>query len=170
MIDLLKTSLLFAAIFLSLLISGCDRAPDCGLPALATRNACDGPSSTDGISARDLILNYLSENNLTAEETDSGLFFRIIADGNGSMPVLGNTVTIDYTGYYRNGCLFDSNNSIDLDLLSLIPGWQQGLPLLDVCGSMQLFIIPELGYGAEPNNGILDGEPLIFDINLLDFE
>ena len=82
----------------------------------------------------------------------------------------GNDVTVDYSGYFRNGCNFDANNGITFGLLNLIPGWQEGIPLVGTCGSIQLFVIPELGYGANPPNGIPEGEPLIFDINLLDFE
>ena len=168
--NIFKFSTALLVSLFSLLFIGCDKAPDCDLAALSTRNACEGPSSTDGFSSRELILNYLDENNITAQETDTGLFYRIIVEGNGNKPVLGNAVTVDYSGYFRNGCGFDSNNAISFDLLNLITGWQQGIPLIGVCGAIQLFLIPELGYGAEPPPGIPATEPLIFDINLLDFE
>jgi len=168
--NLFKLSLPLAVFFVALTFIGCDKAPDCDLPALDTRNSCDGPASTDGLSSKQLILNYLSDNNITAQETSTGLFYSIIDEGSSERPVLGNDVTVDYSGYFRNGCSFDANNGITFGLLNLITGWQEGIPLVGICGKIQLFVIPELGYGASPPVGIPADEPLIFDINLLDFE
>jgi len=167
--NIFKFSTALLLILLAFSFVGCDKPPDCGLEPLATRNACDLPTSADGFSPRELILNYLDENNISAEETDTGLFYTIINEGNGNKPILGNTVVVDYSGYFRNGCSFDSG-STDFNLVDLVTGWQQGVPLIGVCGTIQLFLIPELGFEARFPDDFPTTEPIMFDINLLDFE
>lgn len=83
----------------------------------------------------------------------------------------GDTVTIHYTGALASdGSVFDSSiggQPATFPLGSLIPGWQQGIPGMQVGGKRRLYIPSELGYGAAGSgSSIPPNADLIFDIEL----
>ncbi len=122
---------------------------------------------------RDMILGYLSENNIDAEEHSSGLFYRIDSLGNGENPTLSSDVTVRYKGYLLNGTVFDETPAgveRTFPLNGLIEGWQIGIPLLDKGGSGTFFLPSRQGYGSFPPPGIPVNAVLIFEIDLVDFE
>jgi len=49
----------------------------------------------------------------------------------------------------------------------VIPGWQEALVLMKPGAKWQLFVPPELAYGAIPKPGIPGGSLLIFDVDLV---
>ena len=150
-------------------ITACN-SDSCDLPVPASKERCDGPESTGGLNALELMDVYVAENNLNVTKTTDNLYYVIMDAGDGDEPDLSASVTVDYVGYYRNGCSFDSSNGISFGLTNLIRGWQNGIPLVGKCGSVLLIVPPSLAYGANPSNGITAGEPLIFEINLRDWE
>ncbi len=117
-----------------------------------------------------LITNYLTENNLTAERTASGLYYIITQEGDGNFPNLNSEVTVSYKGtLLEDGSVFDSRSNWPFLLSDLIPGWQEGIPLISRGGSATLIVPSALGYGSTPRPGIPANSILIFDIFLVDF-
>src|SRR6187431_3416034 len=55
------------------------------------------------------ITDYLAKNNLTAEKTESGLYFVIKNPGTGAQPTATSNVTVAYKGYFTNGNVFDES-------------------------------------------------------------
>jgi FKBP-type peptidyl-prolyl cis-trans isomerase len=49
----------------------------------------------------------------------------------------------------------------------VIAGWQEALVLMKPGAKWQIFVPPELAYGASPRSGIPGGSLLIFDVELL---
>jgi hypothetical protein len=49
----------------------------------------------------------------------------------------------------------------------VIPGWQEALVLMKPGAKWQLFVPPELAYGANPQRGIPGGSLLIFEVELV---
>ena len=122
---------------------------------------------------QELILEYLVENNIDAEEHESGLFYQVTREGNGEKPNLQHTVTVKYKGYLLNGNVFDQtkgDDTISFPLGNLIPGWQIGIPLIDKGGAATLFVPSALGYGQQGVGSIPPNSVLIFDIDLVDFQ
>ena len=116
------------------------------------------------------IQNYLLENDLESEVTDSGLHFIIDQEGNGNFPNANSNVTVNYSGVLLDGTPFDSNEDIAFSLQRVIPGWTEGIPLFSEGGSGTLIIPAELGYGAAGLPGIVPPNSiLIFDVDLLSF-
>lgn len=117
------------------------------------------------------IENYLSENNLTAEKTSSGLHYFVQSLGSGGSPTANQTVTMNYQGYFLDDNVFDATNngSVPIDLMNVIEGWREGVPLFEKGGLGTLFIPSNLGYGKNPPPGIPQNATLIFDIELVDF-
>jgi len=127
------------------------------------------PKNVTSLAPETLIENYIAENGLTVELNNEGLYYVITNPGEADNPTLDDMVTVSYRGYYRNDCEFDSATDISFGLTNLIQAWQIGIPLLGKGGSMTMIAHPDLAYGSSPTNGIKAGEPLIFDIELIDF-
>jgi FKBP-type peptidyl-prolyl cis-trans isomerase len=96
---------------------------------------------------KQIIINYIEENNITAESTASGLFYVIKESGNERHPSTTSTITVSYAGRLLNNQPFDQSSFFTSPLKNLIVGWQQGLPLSGEGGNITLYIPSSLGYG-----------------------
>lgn len=108
-----------------------------------------------------------------ALRTSSGLAYKILKKGpGGERPGRGSTVVIDYSGWDGQGRLFDSSvtrgERASLPLQHLIPGWQEGVPLMARGDSFRFWIPGHLAYDTQPGNSSPKGM-LVFDITLYDF-
>ncbi len=123
-----------------------------------------------------IIRDYLQENGITAESTSSGLHYRITESGDGTHPNSNSVVEVKYRGYLTSGLTFDKTadaTTLKFDLSRTIPGWIEGIPLLESGGGKgQLFLPSALGYGNDPPLGspIKENAVLIFDVTLISFE
>ncbi len=117
-----------------------------------------------------IITDYITNNNLKATATGSGLYYVMTTEGNGARPTLSSQVTVKYKGYLTNGTVFDetTNTGASFGLASVIKGWQEGIPLFKRGGKGVLLIPSALGYGTQAVNKIPANSVLIFDIDLLD--
>ena len=122
-----------------------------------------------GLVPLELMDLYVTEQDLTVTKRADNLWYVIIDPGSEEKPSINDRVRVDYEGYFRNHCRFDGTSDISFPLSNLIEGWKLGIPLVGKCGTVKLIVPPSLGYGSNPPRGIPRGEPLIFDINLLDF-
>ena len=101
-----------------------------------------------GVQTEADILKYIEDNNLTAERTNSGLFYVINEAGTGARPISNSNVTVAYKGYFLNGNVFDQRSEwITIGLNRVIPGWTEGIQLFKEGGSGILLIPSKLGYG-----------------------
>jgi FKBP-type peptidyl-prolyl cis-trans isomerase FkpA len=116
---------------------------------------------------------YLSSEGLTAEKTNSGLYYIIEKPGVGDNPSINSKVTVHYHGYYTDGVVFDSSvdrgKTSEFPLKNVITGWQEGIPLFKRGGVGTLIIPSRLAYGANPPGNIRSNAVLVFDIQLFDF-
>lgn len=125
----------------------------------------------------DLILKYLKDNGLEgkAKSTATGIYYIIEKEGSGPNPTQQNTVKCHYKGTLLNGQEFDSsysrNQPLEFPLSAVIPGWQQGIPLLKKGGKGKLLIPSGLAYGQRAmGDKIPANSVLLFDVELLDFK
>ncbi len=117
-----------------------------------------------------LIEDYLEDNNLVSEKTNSGLHYIINVPGGSEKPAISDVVQFAYEGTLLNGDLFDSSTNAMYPLNNLIEGFKEGLRLFGKGGSGILIIPSELGYGSDALNGIPANSVLVFEITLIDFE
>ncbi len=125
-------------------------------------------------SNNERIESYLTANSLTAQKTDSGLYYIIEVEGDGENPSSTSTVDVHYRGYLLDGSEFDSSldsaNPANFALNSVIQGWKEGIPLFSRGGKGKLFIPHNLGYGCYPPSELIPPlDVLVFDIELIDF-
>jgi FKBP-type peptidyl-prolyl cis-trans isomerase FklB len=108
--------------------------------------------------------------------TASGLEYKILAAGDKKAPpiALTDTVTVEYRGKLADGTEFDSSYSrgvpTPFPVNGVIKGWQEALVLMKPGAKWQLFIPPELAYGARSQAKIPPNSVLIFDVNVLSAE
>jgi FKBP-type peptidyl-prolyl cis-trans isomerase FkpA len=104
--------------------------------------------------------------------------------GTGKEAVVGNSVTVNYTGWFyrplaakQRGRKFDSSldagrTPLDFQLgaRQVIKGWEQGVAGMKVGGKRTLIIPSDLAYGKRgaPGGSIPPDTDLIFDVELLD--
>jgi FKBP-type peptidyl-prolyl cis-trans isomerase len=102
----------------------------------------------------------------------SGLQYKILKAGTGKKPTAADTVECHYRGTLINGTEFDSSyrrgEPSVFPVSGVIPGWREALALMPVGSRWQLFIPPELAYGARgAGRDIGPGATLIFELELL---
>lgn len=107
-------------------------------------------------------------------ETESGLQFEVITEGNGENPLAEDVVEVHYTGKLLDGSVFDSSvdrgQPIKFPLNQVIPGWTEGVQLMKP-GAKYIFYIPsDLGYGDRATGPIPAGSTLIFEVELISIE
>jgi len=105
----------------------------------------------------------------------SGLQYKILTAGTGPMPTASDTVVCNYRGTLLNGTEFDSSykrgQPATFPLRGVIKGWTEALQLMPVGSKWQLFIPPDLAYGARgAGNVIGPNETLIFEVELLSIQ
>ena len=120
---------------------------------------------------------YLEEN--ASKEgvtvTDSGLQYSVVTQGDGAKPMATDQVTVHYRGTLIDGTEFDSSHSrgepATFGLNQVIPGWTEGVQLMNI-GSKYLFVVPhELGYGERGAGGAIGPfETLIFEVELIEIK
>lgn len=108
------------------------------------------------------------------EETKSGLRYQIIQKGNGKKAEKGQTVSVHYKGQLADGTVFDSsykrNSPLDFQVGvgQVIPGWDEGICLLNVGDKARLVIPSDLGYGSAGAGGVIPPDAvLVFDVELM---
>lgn len=109
------------------------------------------------------------------EKTESGLRYQFIQRGTGTRATKGKKVSVHYKGQLVNGMEFDNSykrkSPIDfvVGIGQVIPGWDEGIMLLQV-GDKARFVIPsDLAYGSRGAGGVIPpNATLIFDVELVD--
>ena len=104
--------------------------------------------------------------------TASGLQYIILKPGSGAKPTANSEVTVHYKGTLLNGRQFDSSydrgEPISFPLSRVIPGWTEGLQLMQEGATYRFFIPWKLGYGAQgAGQDIPPYSVLIFEVELL---
>lgn len=119
---------------------------------------------------------FLEENiqNSDVSETESGLQYRILEEGDGESPEADDVVRVHYEGKLLSDEVFDSSyergQPATFPLNRVIPGWTEGLQLMEEGAKYRFFIPSDLAYGNNPPQGspIPPGAVLIFDVELLE--
>ena len=107
-------------------------------------------------------------------QTASGLGYVDLVDGQGARPAAGDSVSVHYTGWLKDGTKFDS--SLDrgqpfefaIGRGRVIRGWDEGVASMKVGGKRKLIIPAHLGYGERGAGGVIPpGATLIFEVEWL---
>lgn len=129
-----------------------------------------GEAASENLAAAEA---FLTENEKKEGiiKTASGLQYEVLKQGNGKQPEEGNSVTVDYELFDKDGNLIQSTilsgSSATFALANVIPGFKEGLLLMKEGSQYRLFIHPSLGYGENAPGDIGPNQLLVFDVTLL---
>lgn len=136
---------------------------------------------------------YFNDLKAKGTKTSSGLVYYVTKKGGAAKPADGTQVLIGYSGFLENGNLFDSSDPAVAKTFGnyipqkdaagayvpfpfttgtksgMIPGFLEGLGLINPGDKVVLFIPGHLGYGerGEPRAGIAPNATLIFEVEML---
>ncbi len=105
--------------------------------------------------------------------TESGLQFKVLEQGDGSIPSRQDRVKVHYTGRLLDGSVFDSSvqrgQPAEFPVSGVIPGWIEALTLMPVGSKWELYIPHNLAYGERgAGASIPPFSALIFEVELLE--
>jgi FKBP-type peptidyl-prolyl cis-trans isomerase FkpA len=129
---------------------------------------------------------YIDDNKLTVTTTPSGLNYVITKPGVGDKPAVGDSAEVFYVAKFTNGKVFETNIKevaqkektfnpmqqykpihIPIGVKGVIPGWDEGLMLLNK-GAKATFVIPsKLAYGEQGYQVVQPYTPLVFDVEMV---
>ncbi|MEW4530874.1 FKBP-type peptidyl-prolyl cis-trans isomerase [Maioricimonas sp. JC845] len=160
------------------------RIAGCGLMGLMTLASCTNSQMADKTPAvptaaaveeasAEADAEPATENAGEFKTTDSGLKYRILKKGTGTMPTSADTVKCHYRGWLDDGTEFDSSykrgEPTTFPLGGVIPGWTEGLQLVGEGGKIELEIPSELGYGQRGAPPVIPpGATLHFEVELIE--
>jgi len=116
------------------------------------------------------ITNYLKQQGISAQSTESGLYYTITEQGTGASCNNNSDVRVYYKGYYDNNEVFQESDAsgISFNLQNVIKGWTEGIPFFKEGGKGTLYIPSSLAYGPTGRGDIAPNTVLFFDIELLE--
>lgn len=128
----------------------------------------------------------------TGTKTKSGLIYQILKKGGDKKPSNGTQVFVNYAGYLENGQLFDTSYEDVAKLfgkhnaqraqqggytpipstignLQFIPGFIEGINMMNFGDKLMLYIPSELGYGQQGAGDVIPPNAnIIFEVELLE--
>lgn len=137
-----------------------------------------------------LIDDYLKENNLTAQKTESGLRYIILEDGKGPKAADGDSAVVDFTGSTLEGTMFYTSNKEQAEKHGslqegnpyeplefvigagqMIRGVDEGVALLNEGAKARLFVPSPLAYGERGAGAdIKPNQVITFEVELIDIK
>ena len=119
---------------------------------------------------------FLAENKEKegVQVTESGLQYKVLEKGSGESPTEEDEVRVDYEGSLIDGTVFDSSyergEPATFPVNRVIPGWTEGLQIMQEGAKYKFFIPGDLAYGQNPppRSQIGVNETLIFEVELLE--
>lgn len=124
-----------------------------------------------------ILRQYIDQQKINKEPTESGLYHLTIAQGNGNKVFVGDTVTVHYEGKFLNGKFFDSTKRRNSPFQfvygrkwQVIPGMEEAIGRMEE-GERALFIIPsQIGFGETGSStGIIPPyTSTLFEVELME--
>jgi FKBP-type peptidyl-prolyl cis-trans isomerase FkpA len=108
----------------------------------------------------------------TSPSTGGTLQIEDLVVGTGATAAVGDVVTVNYTGMFTNGQVFDTSYGktplqFRVGAGQLIQGFEQGVVGMKVGGKRRLTIPPSLAYGSAGSGPIPPNTTVVFDVELV---
>lgn len=124
---------------------------------------------------KEALKSYITENNITVEPTESGLYYIETQAGKGKKVETGKQVKVHYSGKFLDGTVFDSSVprgepiTFIVGVTNMIPGFVEGVLLMNQ-GGKAIFILPsDIAYReSHPNAPIPPFTPIMFEVEIVE--
>ena len=134
------------------------------------------------------IKKYIADHNLKTTKTASGLNYVITTPGTGPVPAVGDTAVVNYTGRLPSGKIFETSVKeiaikekqpmepgrqyapirIPVGQGKVIPGWDEGLQLMNKGSKIVLVIPSDIAYKEQGVGPIGPYTPIVFEMEMVD--
>ncbi len=131
--------------------------------------SCATYSEEDKGSFDQQIQDYLTEKGMDCEKSESGLYYKIIEQGEGRKIKYSDQVSFKYRGELLNGRVFDDKKEpVDFYVKQLISCWKEVLLEINEGGKVFLVSPPQLGYGDHKLDDIPQNSILVFTLEVVE--
>ncbi len=129
-------------------------------------------SLTQSVKDNELIQDYIKKTNWKPTGSKEGVYYEILKEGSGANIKVTDTVTVHYKGsLLSDGSVFDQTKEkpATFPLSRLIKGWQIGVPMCKVGGTVRIMIPSAMAYTIRCRSKLIPpNSVLVFDIDLVD--
>lgn len=110
---------------------------------------------------------YLKKEKITCKRSSSGLYFKILEEGQGEQIRYSDIVSFTYRGTLLNGKVFDEQEEpVEFEVRQLIGAWKEIMLELKPGGKAFLVAPPHLGYGEHELAHIPPHSILVFELEV----
>ena len=154
---------LFIPILTLLLLPGCQNKPD-------SRSSSQSRTETELIDLnkslitqdRAVIAEYISRNELSFRETNTGLWYSVLAEGKGDTVNTGDNVTYDYECSLLDGKIcYSGSQTIRVGYAGAESGVTEGLQLMREGSDFMFIMPPYLAYGHTGDGDRIPGRAIL---------
>jgi len=141
-------------------------------------NVDDVPERTEGTEQQELneAIARLEKAKYDVDTTTLGIYYIMNKQGTGVFPQKGDTCYLIYTGFFLDGVIFDASIDHYKDSIwqfiykevNLIPGFDDGIALLNKGAEADIIIPSKLAYGPYGYQGIPPYSPILFSLKMKD--
>ncbi len=102
--------------------------------------------------------------------TPTGLNYKVVKEGEGPQVGANGRAVVNYKGKLVDGTEFDAGEGARFSTSNVIPGFGEGLAMMQKGGVYTLIIPAELGYGSKSMGKIPPMSTLVFEVEVVDVE
>ncbi len=128
-------------------------------------------SLAQSVKDNELIQEYIKKTNWKPTGSKEGVYYEILKEGSGAIVKVTDTVTVHYKGsLLSDGSVFDQTKEkpATFPLSRLIKGWQIGVPMCKVGGTVRIVIPSAMGYTIRSRSKLIPpNSVLLFDIEVI---
>lgn len=132
----------------------------------------NSPEAKKNAAAGEAYIADMMKKDPSIKRTESGLAYKVVSEGKGEKAGDNSRVTVKYSGKLINGKEFDANDNATFPVRGVIPGFGEGLRLMNKGAHYILYIPGELAYGVDgtPDGSIGPNDTLVFDVEVKDIK
>ena len=112
---------------------------------------------------------YMKSNNIDCEKSASGLYYKIIEEGEGDFIQFTDKVSVKYKGNLLGGKVFDEQiEPIEMPVSAQINAWKELMLQLKKGSKAYMIVPPHLGYGEYSVDKIPSNSILVFELEVVE--
>lgn len=138
---------------------------------IKTEKMANSPEAIANKNAGEAYIAEQMKKDPSLKKTESGLVYKVIAEGEGVTIKASDRVKVKYTGKHIDGKEFDTSGDEPrvFSPSGVVPGFGEGLKMMKPGAHYILYIPGDLAYGVEgqPYAGIKANETLVFDVEVV---
>jgi FKBP-type peptidyl-prolyl cis-trans isomerase FkpA len=115
------------------------------------------------------IQKYMKSNKIDCKKSASGLYYKIIEEGEGDLIQFTDKVSVKYKGNLLGGKVFDEQTeAIEMAVSSQINAWKELMLQLKKGSKAYMIVPPHLGYGEYKVDKIPSNSILVFELEVVE--